>query len=201
GDYLWYSCLWLVAWQTGMAFYLARLLCSTGSCCRSVINLFAKRMVMAGYSDLPPPGFMAGGVCYRQNDKKGLVIFRLNMLPVPIIVGWFLAAGKEGEFLKLSFEYIGYFAPGIGLSFLVLAATVAAFIRLRQRWLKVSLLMISGLLTLVMVVFYSEGRLSLPSFIVLTLIMAGLLLSPALMERRIRYGKQHIEAGDTGFPD
>ncbi len=121
----------------------------------------------------------------------------LMMLPVPIIVGWFLAAGKEGEFLKLSLEYIGYFAPGIGLSFMALAITVAAFVRLRQRWLKVALLLLSGLLTLAMVAFYSEGRLSLPSFLVLTLIMVGLLLSPALMERRIRHWKHHPRIEDT----
>ncbi|MFC1920275.1 permease prefix domain 1-containing protein [Chloroflexota bacterium] len=123
--------------------------------------------------------------------KRDWLYCPMMMLPVPIIIGWFLAAGKEGELFELSFEYIGYFAPGIGLTFLALAITVAAFIRLRQRWLKLALLPLSGLLTLATVAFYSEGRLSLPSFIILILIMAGLLLSPALMERRIRYGKQH----------
>ena len=121
----------------------------------------------------------------------------LMMLPVPIIIGWFLAAGKEGEFLKLSLEYIGYFAPGIGMTFMVLAITVAAFIRLRKRWLKLVLLPLSGILTLAMVAFYSEGRLSFPSFLVLTLIMAGLLLSPALIERRLRHGKRHSRTGDA----
>jgi len=112
------------------------------------------------------------------------------MLPVPIIIGWFLAVEQEGKLLELNFERIHYFGPWIGLSFLTLAATAAAFIRLRQRWLKVVLLFISGFLTLVMVAFYAEGRLSLPAFLVLTLIMLGLLLSPALMERRLRHGKQ-----------
>ncbi len=121
----------------------------------------------------------------------------MMMLPVPIIIGWFLAAGKEGEFLKLSLEYIGYFAPGIGMTFMVLAVTVAAFIRLRQRWLKLVLLPLSGILTLAMVAFYSEGRLSFLSFLVLTLIMAGLLVSPALMERRLRHGKRHSRTGDA----
>jgi len=121
----------------------------------------------------------------------------LMMLPVPIIIGWFLAAGKEGEFLRLSFEYIGYFAPGIGMTFMVLAITVATFIRLRQRWLKLVLLPISGILTLAMVSFYSEGRLTFLSFLILTLIMAGLLVSPALMERRLRHVKRQSRTGDA----
>jgi hypothetical protein len=110
----------------------------------------------------------------------------LMMLPVPILVGWFLAAAKEGDLLRLNLEYLGYFAPGIGLTFLALAVTVAAFIRLRQRWIKLVLLPLSGILTLGMVAFYSQGRLSLPTFITLILIMAGLLLIPAIAERRIR---------------
>lgn len=124
-----------------------------------------------------------------QTAKRDWLHSALMMLPVPIISSWFLAVEKEGKFLELSLEQIHYFAPWIGLSFLTLAITVAAFIRLRQRWLRVALLLLSGLLTLTMVACYSEGRLSLPAFLVLTLIMLGLLLSPALVERRIRHSK------------
>lgn len=129
-----------------------------------------------------------------QTIKRDWLYSALMMLPVPIIIGWFLAAGKEGKFLELSLERIYYSAPWIGLSFLALAVTAAVFIRLRQRWLKVALLLISGLLTLIMVSCYAEGRLGLPAFSVLNLIMLGLLLSPALVERRIRGGKQQPAA-------
>ncbi len=125
-----------------------------------------------------------------QTVKRDWLYSALMMLPVPIIIGWFLAVGNEGKFLELSFERIHHFAPWIGLSFLALAITAAIFIRLRQRWLRVALLLISGLLALIMVACYAEGRLSLPAFSVLILIMLGLLLSPALVERRIRRGKQ-----------
>ncbi len=128
--------------------------------------------------------------------KRDWLYCPLMMLPVPIIIGWFLASGKEGQFFEFSFDYIGYFAPAIGLTFLVLAITVATFIRLRQRWLKLVLLPISGILTLAMVAFYSEGRLSLASFVVLILIMAGLLLSPAVMGKWMRNGKQNSGAAD-----
>ncbi|UCD10012.1 MAG: hypothetical protein JSU79_05055 [Dehalococcoidales bacterium] len=122
--------------------------------------------------------------------KRDWLYSALMTLPVPIVIGWFLAAGKEGEFLKVNLEYIGYFAPGIGLSFLALAATTIAFIRLRQRWLRGVLLILSSFLTLNMVMFYSEGRISLPLFLGLTLIMLIVLLSPAVVDHRIRRNRQ-----------
>ena len=126
--------------------------------------------------------------------KRDWLHSALMMLPVPIIIGWFLAVGKEGKFLELSVEHIQNFAPSIGLTFLALAVTTAAFIRLRQRWLRVALLFLSGFLTLTMIAFYAEGRVGLPAFLVLVLIMLGLLLSPALVERRIRRGRQQPQA-------
>jgi len=124
-----------------------------------------------------------------QTIKRDWLYIALMLLPVPIIIGWFLAVEQEGKILELSLERVHQFAPWIGLSFLALAVTVAAFIRLRQRWLRVALLLISGCLTLIMVACYAEGRLGLPTFSVLALIMLGLLLSPALVERRIRCGR------------
>jgi hypothetical protein len=114
----------------------------------------------------------------------------LMTIPVPIVVGWFLAAGKEGEFMKISFDYIAYFAPGIGLTFLALSATTIAFIRMRQRWLRGVLLLLSGFLSLVMVTCYSEGKIGLPLFLGLTIIMLITLLSPAVVDRKIRRNRQ-----------
>lgn len=122
--------------------------------------------------------------------KRDWLYSALMTLPVPIVFGWFLAAGKEDEFLKISLDYLAYFAPGIGLTFLALSATTIAFIRLRQRWLRGVLLMLSGFLSLVMLTCYSEGRISLPLFLGLTLIMLILLLSPAVIDRKIRNARQ-----------
>ncbi len=132
-----------------------------------------------------------------QTIKKDWLYTALMLLPMPVIIGWFLAAGKEGKFPEISLGHIQQFAHWIGLSFLVLAITTAAFIRSRQRWLRVSLLLVSGLLTLVIVTFYAEGRFSLSAFSALTLITLGLLLSLALVERRIRCGKQQPTAQDA----
>ena len=126
-----------------------------------------------------------------QTIKKDWLYSSLMFFQVPIIVGWFIVVGYEDRFPELSLQRLGDFAPWIGFSFLVLGATVAAFIRLRQRWLKIAVLFVAGLLTLTLVVYQSSGGLSLPTFLILIMTMFGLFLTPALLERRIkRRGRQ-----------
>jgi len=102
-----------------------------------------------------------------------------------------MAVQLKGSFPELSVQLLHDLAPWIGLSFLVLAISVAMFIRLRQRWLKVAILIVSGLLTLIMVAYYADGRLSLPIFLVLMLLMLSIFLIPALLERRVRYSQRY----------
>ncbi len=125
-----------------------------------------------------------------QTIKRDWLFSALMLLPVPVVIGWFIAAGNESAFPELNLEHIHHFAPWIGLSFTVLALTALAFVRLRQRWIKVALLFISGLLTLAMLTSRAEGRLTLPALLILILVTIGLLLGPALVEGRIRRRKQ-----------
>ena len=125
-----------------------------------------------------------------QTIKRDWLYSSLTLFPVPIILGWFLAVQLEGRFPEFSAERLHDLAPWVGLSFLALAVTAATFIRLRRRWLKVAVLFISGLLTLIMTACYAGGRLSLPTFLLLTLVLLSLFLTPALLERRIRYCRQ-----------
>ncbi len=122
-----------------------------------------------------------------QTIKRDWLYFSLMLFPVPTIIAWFLAVESEGRFPEFSVQHIYDFAPCIGLSFLALAVTVAIFIRLRQRWLKVAVLFISGVMTLIMVASYAEGRLGLTALLVLIAVMLGILLTPALLERKIRF--------------
>ncbi len=123
-----------------------------------------------------------------QAIKRDWLYSSLMLLPVPIVIGWFLAVEPEGKFTEYSVQHLRAFASWIGLSFLALAATVAMFVRLRQRWLKVAVLPVSGFLTLIMVAYYAGDRLSLPAFLILILVMSGLFITPALLECRIRRG-------------
>jgi hypothetical protein len=122
-----------------------------------------------------------------QTIKRDWLYSSLMLFPVPIILGWFLAVQLEGRFPEFSVERLHDLAPWIGLSFLALAVTAATFIRLRQRWLKVAVLFISGLLTIIMAAYHAEGRLGLLTFLILILLLLSLFLTPALLERKIRY--------------
>jgi len=122
-----------------------------------------------------------------QTIKKDWLYSSLMLLPLPIVIGWFIAVRLEGSFPQFSLERLHDFASWVGLSFLALGVSVAIFIRLRQRWLKAAILIISGILTLIMVVGYAWSQLGLHTFLVLILLMLGIFLIPALLERRIRH--------------
>ena len=118
--------------------------------------------------------------------KRDWLFSSLMLLPMPIVIGWFMAISSSGKFSEDSLERVYYYAPWIGLSFMVLALTIAAFIRLRQRWLRVGLLAASGLVTLSLIVYYSTGKLNNLAFLGPVMVMWGVLLFPPLLERRLR---------------
>ena len=133
-----------------------------------------------------------------QTTRRDWLFSSLMLLPVPIIIGWFLAVSPEGKLTEYSLQRVYYFAPWIGLSFMALALTIAAFIRLRQRWLRICLLSISGLLTLTLVVYYTSGQLNTLTFSGLILVMWGVFLIPPLLERWLRNGRLKFwRSGDS----
>ena len=113
---------------------------------------------------------------------------------MPVIIGWLLAVEPTGRFPEYDVNRLYMLAPWIGLSFLTLALAVAMFIRLRQRQLKVAVLLAAGLITLVMVAAYAGGKLSVVAFMLLMLMMLGLFIAPALLERRLRHHRQQPSA-------
>lgn len=127
-----------------------------------------------------------------QTTRRDWLFSSLMLLPLPIIIGWFLTVAPYGRFNDLSIQRLHNFAPWIGLSFLVLALTIATFIRLRQRWLRIALLIVGGALTLTVVAYYTSGELNLPTLLGLILVMWGLFIVPPLLERLVRNGKYVI---------
>ena len=117
--------------------------------------------------------------------KRDWLYSALMLLPIPTVVGWFLVMEQEVRFSGFSFERLYDFAPWTALSFLVLAVTVAVFIRLRKRRLKMMVLVTSGLLTITMVSI-ATGKLGLFAFLILIFLMVSFLLVPAWLEHRIR---------------
>jgi hypothetical protein len=138
-----------------------------------------------------------------QTNRRDWLFSSLMLLPIPIIIGWFLAISPEGKFTESSLQRVYYFAPWIGLSFITLALTIAAFIRLRQRSLRIVLLIISGFLTLTLVIYYLSSRLHTLTFAGLILVIWGVFLIPPLLERWLRNGRprflNHMDAVSAHF--
>lgn len=124
-----------------------------------------------------------------QGARRDWLLSTLMLLPVPIVIGWFLAISPGARFTEHSLQRLYFFSPWIGLSFVFLALTIGAFIRLRQRWLRISLLVISGLLTLTLVVYYTNGKLNTLTFSGLILVMWGIFLVPPVMEKLLKSGR------------
>lgn len=123
-----------------------------------------------------------------QTTRRDWLLSSVMLLPIPIIIGWVLAVAPSGKFNDASLQKVDAYAPWIGLTFMMLAFTIGTFIRLRQRWLRVSLLAVSGLLTLTVAVYLATGDLVNAKFLGPLLGMWGVLLVPPLLERQLRRG-------------
>jgi hypothetical protein len=121
-----------------------------------------------------------------QTTRRDWIFISLSLVQLPVIAGWFMAVVPDFKFTEETVDRVSLLAPWICLSFLLLAATIAAFIRIRQRWLRVGLLVTSGLGTLSLVGYYSAGGLRLTVFFGLILVMWGIFLLPPLADRIIR---------------
>jgi hypothetical protein len=118
--------------------------------------------------------------------KRDWLFSSLMLLPLPVIIGWVLAISPSARFSEESMQQLYDYAPWIGLSFMGLALTIAVFIRLRQRWLRVSLLAASNLPAISLIVYYSTGYLINLAFLGLLLVMWGVLFIPLLLEKRLK---------------
>jgi hypothetical protein len=121
-----------------------------------------------------------------QAVKKDWLYSSVMLLPMPIIIGWFLAVSPGGKLTGSSLERATLMAPWISITFMALALTIATFIRIRQRSLRIGLLIISGVITLTLVVHYACGQIATPLFLGLMLVMWSVFLIPPLLERRLR---------------
>jgi hypothetical protein len=137
-----------------------------------------------------------------QTTKKDWLLSTMMLLPLPIIVGWFMAIAPSGKMDEESLGMVNRYAPLIGMTFMVLAFTIGTFIRLRQRFLRISLLAVSGLLTLTVAIYLATGHINDACFIGPVLGMWAVLLIPPLLERQLRKGyllfRKRKVSGKTG---
>ncbi len=124
---------------------------------------------------------------YHRARNRDWLYASLMLFPVPTVLGWFMVLVDGGIFPEYSFDRLNSYAPWIGLSFLAFGAVVMLFMRLRRRWLKGVVLLVSGIISLAMVAHYARGRLDLPAFLMLSFVMLVLFVLPALLERKVWY--------------
>jgi len=153
-----------------------------------------------------PLAFWLIGVVTIQTIKRDWLYGALMLMPVPIAIAWFLVVARGGWFLQFDLDQLSELANAVGFSFAALAATAVVFFRMRQRWLRITILLVSGLTILTAIATHVGGRLDFPTFLLLALLMFGLLFSPALVERRLRSreyraelaGEQHMADANSG---
>lgn len=133
-----------------------------------------------------PLAFLLLRIVAIQTVRRDWLYGALMLLPVPMVIAWFLVAARGNWYLGLNLEQISNLTNGIGLSFILLAATAVIFFRIRQRWLKVVVLPVSGLTILSMIAFYTGPKLNFATFLLLAMIMGGLIFSPFLLDKRLR---------------
>jgi len=125
-------------------------------------------------------------------SKKDWVFASVMLLPLPIMMGWILALwirALEGQHGFLSYEQLYDFAPLIALSFGVLALTAATFIRVRQRWLKIGVLITLEIFILGIMALSGKSSINPGGWLILVLLAVVLILGPALLEKHIRRTK------------
>lgn len=116
--------------------------------------------------------------------RRDWVYSSLMLLPLPTFIGWFLASNTPHPTgLRLEFLYDN--APWPGISFLVMAFTVTLFVRLKHRWMRVTVLCICGLTTITMIILASSA-LGVSAFCGLVILALSFLLVPAFIEHKVR---------------
>jgi hypothetical protein len=124
-----------------------------------------------------------------QSSKRDWLFGSIMLLPIPVVVSWFIFLCPQANFSQIELEQVYSMAPWIGLSFLVLSLTIVLFIRIRQRHLRIFLLVTSELLTLGMIAHATSGTLTLLTILGSVIAIWGIILIPSFMERRFRTGR------------
>jgi len=116
--------------------------------------------------------------------KRDWLYATLILVPVPTFVGWFLASGQV-VFPDLKLGFLYDFAPWTGFTFLIMGVSVTLFVRLKNRWLRITALIIPGLMSAT-VITLASNRLGFWAFLGLLLLMLSFILVPAYIDHHVR---------------
>jgi hypothetical protein len=123
----------------------------------------------------------------------------LMLLPIPILVSWLLVLQREGKPFELNSQVLHGSEPQIALCLLALAAIGITFIRLKQRTLKMSVLLAPELLIVMLIALCAKDTLGIYGLLTLTTLSLALLLSPILLEHTIGHWRLNHECEQQKF--
>jgi len=124
-----------------------------------------------------------------QTIKKDWLYLSLMLLPMPAIIGWFIATDWLGNFDAEAEARLYHLGPWVGISFLALAFGVVTFVRIRRRWMKIVVLFMSGAIALTLISSYARGRLDFVVLLLLILFLVSIFLIPAFLENGVKTGR------------
>lgn len=126
--------------------------------------------------------------------RRDWILVSLMLVPLPILGSWLYNIELAGGLFRLGLNAPHQWDTTMALAFAVLGATSAAFIRLRQRVLKIGAVVVVGTIALAMVAQNLRGGLSFAALLVLFILMPLFLFLPALLEARLGHGEQRDES-------
>lgn len=128
--------------------------------------------------------------------RRDWLLASLMLLPFPVIIVWLFALGQDMGLVAYSREGFQDGDQGVAWTFLALGGAAGAFIRLRQRWLKIGVLALATLLILAMVWRFTESGFNPILSLLVSFSLVSFLLSPVLLRGRVSHRRGKIESCD-----
>ncbi|MFC1973764.1 permease prefix domain 1-containing protein [Chloroflexota bacterium] len=122
--------------------------------------------------------------------RRDWILASLMLVPLPVFGGWLLNLENGGGLLRGGVEVIHKFDMAMAGALIALAVTSAAFIRLRQRVMKIGALISIGIIAMAVAAHGLWGGLGFFGLLATALLLVAFLLSPALLEARVGHGER-----------
>jgi hypothetical protein len=146
-----------------------------------------------------PVAFWIVGATIISAIRRDWLFASFMLLPFPVVVVWLLALEQDIGLLEYSNGSFQAIDQGIAFTFLALGGVAGAFIRLRQRLLKIGVLTIATLLILGMVWRFTESGFNPVLSFFVSFCLVCFLLSPVLLQNKIERLDRKIEAWDESW--
>ena len=143
-----------------------------------------------------PVAFWLLGYILVHAIRRDWLLASFMLLPFPVMIVWLLAVEQDVGLAEYSRGTFQGGDQGVAWTFLALGITAGAFIRLRQRLLKIGVLALATLLILTMVWRFTESGLNPVLSILISFSLVTFLLSPVLLQRKLAHRDIEVETWD-----